>query len=88
MGVQSQLTHSYFLGEDTAERQVSSRVCVCSTGRVLVSVHFPSVKTVRLPRGSRPQVQSLRGERVEASSTIPPTGHPATQKIFLTDCDS
>ena len=40
--------------------QVSSRVCVRSKGRVLVSVHFPFVKTARLPRGSRPQVQSLR----------------------------
>ena len=75
---------------------------MCSTGRVLVSGPCPFVKTARLPRGSRPQVQS--GERVEASSTIPPAytffaqprllltvpprgRDPATQQILI-DCDS
>ena len=54
-------------------RQVSSRVCVCSTGRVLVSKWFPFCRDWALTAGSGTQVQSLWGERVGDSPTIPPT---------------
>ena len=74
--------------------------CLC----VLHGVSFFCVKTARLPRGSRPQVQSLRGEGVKASSTIlpaypffapprpllkwPPRGRDPATQHILIDCDS
>ena len=65
---------------------------------------LPFVKTARLPRASRPQVQSRRGEKVEASSTSPPAypffvqagplltgplrGRDPATQQILVDCDS
>ena len=61
---------------ETQDQDKSRLASVCAP-RVLVSKWLPFVKTARQPRGSRPQVQSLRGEKVGEELSL---HSPCTEK--------
>ena len=78
---------SVLQGTSLVSRLCGSRLGVCA---------HPFVKTARFPRGSHPQVQSLRGERVDfpknrsldlSSCGLLSERDPTTQKILI-HCDS